>query len=222
MGAPDVRVPPSDDAVALLLAEVVRHLCDGKREKAAHALAPIAGATIATSPLTPMSTLPRDAWPRGRGATTRQPPSIVTAAVFARDHFTCCYCGRRTIPNPMLRLISVAFPMDFPFHPNWRKDICSRAYWDISTSIDHVHAVSVGGDWQDPSNLATACARCQYQKSNLTLETLGWTVRHPVQDWDGLARFHETLWVELGRPDPTVHRPWLRTFARLERNPPGP
>ncbi|MGO9791733.1 MAG: HNH endonuclease [Solirubrobacteraceae bacterium] len=142
------------------------------------------------------------------------------AAVFVRDSFTCRYCARWTIPNQILRLISAALPADFPFDPHWRRDITPRAYWDISTSIDHIQAVSTGGDFQDPANLATACARCQYQKSNRPLGALGWELAPPSKlgAWDGAVRAYEALWDATGRPDARHHRGWIRLFAAALSN----
>lgn len=37
-------------------------------------------------------------------------PVARMAAVFARDHFTCCYCGRRTVPAVVLRCFSALWP----------------------------------------------------------------------------------------------------------------
>jgi 5-methylcytosine-specific restriction endonuclease McrA len=128
------------------------------------------------------------------GRPNPQPAPPVTAQVYARDGFTCRYCRRRTIPTQLLRLISTAFPVEFPFHPNWAMATTPRAYWDISTSLDHVQAVSTGGDWQALANLVTACARCQYQKSNLPLSALGWTIRDSDRTWDGLISSYDALW----------------------------
>ncbi len=132
--------------------------------------------------------------------------------VYVRDGLTCVYCGRWTIPTQLLRLISHAFPATFPYHPNWKMDIAPRAYWDISTSLDHIRAVSMGGDWQDPANLATACARCQYQKGNLPLEILGWEVRRDRPGWSRLIDQYATLWERPGRPHEREHTTWIRAF----------
>jgi hypothetical protein len=49
-------------------------------------------------------------------------------------------------------------------------------------------------DWQALANLVTACARCQYQKSNLPLSALGWTIRDSDRTWDGLISSYDALW----------------------------
>lgn len=216
-----VTIPPPDNAVARRLGQVVQALVDGDRQRAGAALKPLVGVTCRTHPIEPMPTLARESWPAGQGTRTRNPPITVVATVYVRDGFTCVYCGRWTIPTSILRLISTAFPARFPYHPNWPMASTPRAYWDISTSVDHVQAVSTGGDWQAAHNLATACARCQYQKSNLALSALGWTVRRDNATWDGLTTTYEALWNSLERPDPGHHLAWIRAFSRAHAKTPS-
>jgi hypothetical protein len=208
--------PSPDNNQAVHLGNVAQCLVRGDREQARRLLQSLVGVTRVTQPIELLPTLTRELWPSGLGPKTRNPSVAVIAAVYVRDGFTCLYCGRWTIPTQILRLISTAFPAAFPYHPNWRKDIAPRAYWDISTSIDHVDAVSTGGDWQAITNLATACARCQYQKSNLPLEALGWSIQHDRQTWDGLTAHYEALWNELGKPDAREHSTWIRNLAKAE------
>jgi hypothetical protein len=205
--------PEPDNAVAEQLGRVVRALAAGERDRAEAELAGLVGVTARTHPIEPMPTLPRESWPKSTHGQTRNPSIAVIACVYVRDGFTCGYCGRRTIPTQVLRLVSHAFPEQFPYHNAWKMDITPRAYWDISTSLDHIHAVSMGGDYQSPANLVTACARCQYQKSNLPLEALGWSLRTDVKHWSGLSDVYATLWERLGKPDSTEHSKWVRAFA---------
>lgn len=187
-----VEAPPPSDDVAERIRRTVGRLLDGEDDAAATELEPIAGLTIESHPIDPMPSWPRGRWLPGVGDFTRNPPTAVSARVYVRDHFTCCYCGRKTIPPGIMRLLSLPFPVAFPHHPNWKKSECHRAYWDISTSVDHIQAVARGGNWQDMENLATACSRCQYQKSNLRLDVLGWRVVPPAWgEWDGLVDLYE-------------------------------
>lgn len=166
-----------------------------------------------THPIVKVPVHGRDSWPVESGALTRSPPQQTIAMVYLRDSFTGRYCGRWTVPSQILRLISVAFP----FHPNWVRDVTPRAYWDISTSVDHVHAVSTGRDLQDPANLATACARCQYQKSSLPLKVLGWELRAPVKlgAGEGMMSQYPALWEATGQPDERHHKSWIRAFSTV-------
>jgi 5-methylcytosine-specific restriction endonuclease McrA len=146
-------------------------------------------------------------------AQTERRPSLtprLQAEVFRRDAFTCRYCGTRTVPPPVLRVLSALFPVEFPYHPNWKSDVTHRAHWTISTTCDHVTAGTLGGDWREAENLITACWTCNQRKANLCLEQLGWTLRPvPAPGWDGLVGAYPKLWELAGRPDPAYHRRWL-------------
>lgn len=216
-GAMDELVRPEpDNEVVLRLSEVVALQVGGDRPGAALQLGPLIGVTCATHPILKLPARESAQWPAGTGALTRSPPAQTIAAVYERDQFTCRYCARWTIPTQILRLISAEFPEEFPFHPNWRRDVAPRAYWDISTSVDHVDAVALGGDVKDPQNLATACARCQYQKSSRPLEALGWRLTGPAPagSWRRLVDSYADLWHATGRPDARHHQRWIRAFSR--------
>jgi 5-methylcytosine-specific restriction endonuclease McrA len=128
--------------------------------------------------------------------------------VFARDRYSCVYCGRRTVFLQVLNLLSLAFAAELPRHQNWKKAETHRLYWDLTTSIDHVHPVSRGGYVDALENLATVCARCQYQKSNRSIESLGWRRQEIRGIWDGLTGLYESLWTALGKPS-GVQRRWI-------------
>ena len=211
----DLVLPEPNNDVVLRLSDVTAFLIQGDRRAAERELQPLVGVTCKTQPIVKLPTRPSGPWPSGTGPLTRSPPKQTIATVYVRDQFTCCYCARRTIPTQILRLISAAFPDEFPFHPAWRHDIAPRAYWDISTSVDHIHAVALGGDIRDPRNLATVCARCQYQKSSRPLEALGWTLLEPADDagWNGLVDEYPALWNAVGRPDARHHKPWMQAFS---------
>ncbi|RKQ90875.1 HD domain-containing protein [Solirubrobacter pauli] len=206
-------IPEPDNAVADQLARVVRALVAREPDQALAEISSLAGVTARTHPIERMPTLPRGQWPKSTHGQTRNPAIGVIARVYVRDGFTCGWCGRQTIPTQVLRLLSHAFPEQFPYHNAWKMDIAPRAYWDISTSLDHVRAVSMGGDYQAPTNLVTACARCQYQKSNLPVEALGWTLRSDGDRWSGLVDQYAALWEQLGKPDTAEHSKWVRAFA---------
>lgn len=207
--------PEADSEVIDQLSRVVAGLVQHDRMAARAYLEPLVGVTCQTHPIVKMPVKELASSPAGSGALTRSPSRQVIASVYVRDSFTCRYCGRRTLPNQILRLISAAFPNEFPFHPNWRRDVAPRAYWDISTSLDHVTAVALGGDVHDASNLATACSRCQYQKSSRPLQVLGWTLHAsaPTGSWDGLLSAYENLWEAVGRPNERHHLPWMKAYT---------
>jgi hypothetical protein len=113
-----------------------------------------------------------------------------------------------------MRLASGRLGTGFGYQKNWRSDLTHRLYWDLSTSLDHVGPVSLGGSWWEVSNLATACWRCQEQKSNLPLSDLGWTLKRPEGSWDGLSGAYRDLWWVCGQPNPREHEPWINAFER--------
>jgi 5-methylcytosine-specific restriction endonuclease McrA len=201
-----------DDGAVDLLGRVVASLLEDRDGEAAAQLGPIGGQTCVSDPVVPLPTLVGARAPSSTGRPTRSPSLTVVAGIYLRDHFICTYCGRRTIPLPVMRLISTKFPHQFPHHPNWKFSATHRLYWDISTTLDHVHAVSVGGSWDSRENLTTACARCQYQKGTRSVEDLGWARHRTVKDWDGLVVHLEPLWERLERPDGNYHRAWLRAL----------
>jgi hypothetical protein len=209
----DLAIPAPSNDDAERLTRVVDALLAGDEAAAEAELAPIAGLTHEQQPAEKLPTLPRSGWTAGTGALTRNPPLRTIAVIYARDSFTCVYCLRQTVVLGVLRLLSSQFPEALPFQANWKKSETHRAYWDISTSLDHVNAVSRGGAWEAVENLATACYRCQHQKSNHSLDVLGWERRFQPSDWDGLTRRYRPLWTLLGEPRGS-HRDWIKSFEQ--------
>lgn len=221
-GDPKPGIPPTSEAAvanldgARALAAVAIPLAAGDEAAAACALAPIAAQTIESHPLERLEESATATWSSASGARTRSPSITTVSAIYVRDGFACAYCARWTVPLPIMRLISLRYPREFPHHPNWKRSVAHRLYWDISTTVDHVHAVSTGGDWQAPENLQTACARCQYQKGNRSLESLGWSIRRTAKDgWDGLVPQLAPLWERLGRPVGDYER-WIKAYEAAE------
>lgn len=125
-----------------------------------------------------------------------QPPLARQAAIFARDRYSCRYCGTRTILIPVMYTISALYGSIFKAHRHWRRDETDIAYWTYATSLEHIVPTQHGGT-NEVTNLATACWRCNALKGSATLEQIGWTLR-PVSDrpWDGLgSRLPELLTV---------------------------
>jgi 5-methylcytosine-specific restriction endonuclease McrA len=203
IGPLEIPLPVNDDVERI--ARVVDALIESDDAAAEAELAPIAGLTRTTKPIERMPFLARNAQAPRLRTKTKNPVRRVIAGVFVRDGFTCSYCGRRTIPPNVLRVLSARFDEAFPWSKNWKP--AHRAYWDISTSLDHVTAVSQGGAWNEIANLATTCYRCQEQKGNLT----GWPISRPSSDWDGLTKSYEALWMTV-QPTDGDHQAWIRAF----------
>jgi 5-methylcytosine-specific restriction endonuclease McrA len=201
----------AEDGDVEILADVAKALIASDAAAARAALAPIEGQTIITHPIVAVPQRP-GRYPEGIGVQTRRPPRSVVAVVYRRDHFTCVYCARRTVVLPVLGLISELLPAEFPCHPNWKRDVAHRMYWDLSTTLDHAEAVSAGGDWQAEANLVTACARCQYQKGNRSLADLGWQIKRTTTAWDGLTALLPELFEHAGRPARMAA--WVAEYGR--------
>lgn len=150
-------------------------------------------------------------------------PLEVLAAVYFRDGWLCSLCRRPTVFGLALkraaRHVEVLPPRVQPayFDPQWRQDL-SPLLDELGACIDHVHAYSKGGA-HDPSNFATACARCNARKSARKKEdylalAAPWRVRGKHGEpkrWDGLAG----LFVALARSATDLsatERAWLKVL----------
>jgi 5-methylcytosine-specific restriction endonuclease McrA len=149
--------------------------------------------------------------PISRRPAIRRPLMI---SVFRRDCWTCRYCDRRTIFYPVMPLLGVIFPEQFPYHTNWKAGQTHPAVAACSAIVDHVEPGSLRGTWLEESNLATACWPCNARKGDLTLDQLGWRLM-PVEKspWDGLSGSYRQLWEVAGRPANDAHPQWLRALA---------
>ncbi|MEU7433422.1 HNH endonuclease [Streptomyces sioyaensis] len=138
--------------------------------------------------------------------------------IYDRDRYTCRYCGKRTVHLAVLRMLSTAYPCEFPHHPNWKADCTHPAYIEISTSNDHVRPVSRGGASRDDDNIVTSCAGCNYRKGDLPLDVIGMSLR-PIEQgssWRGLTDLYRPLWDALNRPELSAgDRQLMRAFDRL-------
>jgi hypothetical protein len=122
--------------------------------------------------------------------TKRQYGPFESTRVFVRDGFTDRYTGGRLIFPPVLRLISVELPLEFPSHPNWKTDVTHPAFWEIGATVDHLVPVTRGGADDDSNWVTTSMAR-NSAKMNWTLDELGWSLHPPgdFKEWDGLIHW---------------------------------
>lgn len=168
-------VEASEEVQAIDSAGVLRIVCD----------ALLAGSSEAASS-TLRSEYPFAPVPPG----TRDYGPLESTRIFIRDGFIDRYGGERLVFPPVLRVISMALPSDFPYHPNWKTDVTHRAYWELSATVDHLVPVARGGS-DDEANLVTTSMAHNSAKLSWTLDQLGWRL-HPPGDfavWDGLIRW---------------------------------
>lgn len=113
---------------------------------------------------------------------------IVKRRVWARDHYTCRYCGLPTIPATVTKALQrvVGESTVSWGATNATKHGLALLAW---TLCDHVEPASRGGA-NDESNLVTSCAGCNYGKHQSTVAELGIDdprIRPPLpSNWDGL------------------------------------
>lgn len=107
---------------------------------------------------------------------------------FSRDGFIDRYSGERLVNPGMLKVISVYFPEEFPYHSHWKTTETHQAYWELVPTIDHIIPIANGGK-DAPENWATTSMLNNSIKSNWTLEQLRWSLypQGDMKDWDGLT-----------------------------------
>jgi hypothetical protein len=156
----------------------------------ASVIASVCDALSAEDLATAASTLRRDYPFAPEEPIRRQYGPVESTRVFVRDGFRDRYTGERLVFPPVLRVVSIALPAEFPFHPNWRTDVTHPAYWEIGATIDHVVPVSRGGADEETNWVTTSMAR-NSAKMNWTLKELGWALQPPgsFAEWDGMLRW---------------------------------
>ena len=135
--------------------------------------------------LRPIASLPWGGIPPWPRPTTAPPPGSVpgrsfseerSAETFRRDSFQCRYCGQLCHPPAALAsLMSFLYPKLLPYNIRFKAGATHPVYWLLAPEADHILPGSRGGEWEDPSNIATACVVCNTKKGNWTLEELGWS-----------------------------------------------
>ena len=139
---------------------------------------------------------------------------LESTRVFFRDGFVDRYTGTRVVFPPVFRVLSLALPGDFPYHPAWKTELTHPAYWELGATIDHVVPVSRGGS-DDPSNWVTASMASNSAKMNWTIEELDWAL-HPPGDprvWDRLLGW----FLEYAERHPNVLTGRIRDWHRAAR-----
>jgi 5-methylcytosine-specific restriction endonuclease McrA len=108
--------------------------------------------------------------------------------VFVRDGFIDRYTGNKLIFPPVLRILSMLIPEEFPYQQNWKYGKCTEAYWYLTPTIDHIVPVARGGA-DTEANWVTTTQKMNSAKAHWTLEELGWTLlpAGTIDDWDGMT-----------------------------------
>jgi hypothetical protein len=179
-----------------ILAEVCGALTNGRRAEAAaivserYPFAPVASA--------------------GRRYSPRQ-----LTGLHRRDGFIDRYSGTRLVCPGALRLLSRLLPEQFPFHSNWKADVCHFAFYELFPTLDHVVPVSRGGPDAAENWVTTSMLR-NSAKANFTLDELGWRIHPPgdMTQWDGLLGWF-IGWIDSERG--VLDDPYLRRWHQAAR-----
>ena len=107
---------------------------------------------------------------------------------FIKDGFIDRYTGKKLLNPGILKVLSVYFPDEFPFHPHWKMTETHIAYWELVPTIDHIYPIAKGGH-DDKSNWVTTSMKNNSIKSNYTIDEIHWILypQGDIKKWDGLS-----------------------------------
>ena len=88
--------------------------------------------------------------------------------IFIRDGFIDRYSGEKMIFPPVLRLLSILMPAEFPFHKNWKMSECHFGYWQLLPTVDHIIPIARDGADEESNWVCTSQLR-NSAKSNWLL-----------------------------------------------------
>jgi hypothetical protein len=122
-------------------------------------------------------------------------PDSFRQDVFARDDYTCQYCGGKVTPKETLEYFAKAIGKEY-FCTSGTNDERHGIILAFRANADHVTPWNHGGKTA-PSNLVTCCWSCNYGKAGYTLNELQLTdprFNHFINaGWNGLQEFNESL-----------------------------
>jgi 5-methylcytosine-specific restriction endonuclease McrA len=140
-------------------------------------------------------------------------------AIYKRDSYTCRYCDTKTIVLPVFELIAKLLPeTNFLYNDFWKAGCTDLAISNISTCCDHVVPASPGGS-NEPSNLVTACATCNYVLKGSSTDWEYWEQKkRPIvpSSWDGLTGHFAALVTLAGQENVKNFRDWSEAIRTPE------
>ena len=122
---------------------------------------------------------------------------------------------------PVLRLLSIVAPDEFPFQPHWKMSETHQVFWTHCPTIDHLYPLARGGGHIE-SNWVTTSMNHNSAKGLRTLDEMGWTLHEAgdLQKWDGLSSLLFESRSKLPE-DPYIEQ-WLNAYERARGNPADP
>ncbi len=109
--------------------------------------------------------------------------------IFMRDGFIDRYTGDKLLNPGILKVFSIYFPDEFPYHSHWKMDQTHIAYWELIPTIDHTNPIARGGKDEEDNWITTSMLHNSI-KSNWSLEQIGWDIKEcgDLSEWDGLTK----------------------------------
>jgi 5-methylcytosine-specific restriction endonuclease McrA len=135
------------------------------------------------------------------------------ARIFARDRYHCRYCAARVVPKTLAMLLHELYPLELPFHRNYRGGYTHPIFWVAVPEVDHLASGFSGGNWQDEENLVTACVACNQAKGAASVAEAGFELKPtPTTDWVGLTDRLRRVWE--AAESPAFARSWITAVER--------
>jgi 5-methylcytosine-specific restriction endonuclease McrA len=91
--------------------------------------------------------------------------------IFMRDGFIDRYTGDKLLNPGILKVFSIYFPDEFPYHSHWKMDQTHIAYWELIPTIDHINPIARGGKDEEDNWITTSMLHNSI-KSNWNDDTL--------------------------------------------------
>jgi hypothetical protein len=134
---------------------------------------------------------------------------------YARDQFTCVYCGQKLLATPVMRLLSVLDKDAFPYQVNWKVAECHPSYWALTPNAEH-RVPQANGGADDDANIVTVCPKCHARKNGWDEKSVGMAYAKPTQAWDGGMSLLAPMAKAVGAAEEPWVREWLKAYEPLK------
>jgi hypothetical protein len=142
----------------------------------------------------------------------RRYTTFQSVRIFMRDGFIDRYSGQRLVFPGTLRILSLLFPEEFPYHPHGKLDVSHIVFWELFPTIDHLIPVARGGD-DNADNWVTTSMLKNSAKANWTLQELNWSLlpAGDLAEWDGLMGWFRAY---IDSHQHLLKEPYIRKWSR--------
>ncbi|MBU1197034.1 HNH endonuclease [Candidatus Micrarchaeota archaeon] len=124
-------------------------------------------------------------------------PKSLQLKIWARDGWSCRYCGEAVFFAPTLKLLNELSPGHGYYHPNGKTGSMLPLFQMRWASVDHVTPFSKGGE-DNEQNYVTACWGCNLKYRERTHEQgkpspIEINMNAKKLGWDGLSSIYLKL-----------------------------